>query len=403
MNKKRIISATMMGLVTLAPFAVKTTSVIADGLEDNQTNAERADITNWVANSTEQIQSNMQEQNIDVNNLNNTVYIVRWGDTLSGISDATGISVDKLAYDNHIENVDLIYAGQRLVLNKDGQVPTGYHYKGTGHTCAYSPIIINNYDLSDNSIHKKYVNIEQSPVKKVVLKEAQKDEDEFKPNADKVDEAGLDGNLVRNASQGLEKAQSAQSSTASSTSSSTTNASSSSESKTSTSGKSDVKSDKESESKELSSDEFTKAVEDAINTKLTGSSISFIDPMDTTATLEDSEDIFDTDESASTTGKMTEETAEKLADEITSKLQSSDKFEDLTKASKAKLTITQDGEDFEYNVSFEASEDESSENESSEESREDVDSESEETESSSESSSESNAVDTNDESEDEDY
>ena len=46
MNKKRILSATVMGLVTLAPFAVKTTSVIADGLQDNQTNAERADITN---------------------------------------------------------------------------------------------------------------------------------------------------------------------------------------------------------------------------------------------------------------------------------------------------------------------------------------------------------------------
>lgn len=399
MNKKRIISATMMGLVTLAPFAVKTTSVIADGLEDNQTNAERADITNWVANSTEQIQSNMQEQNIDVNNLNNTVYIVRWGDTLSGISDATGISIDKLAYDNHIENVDLIYAGQRLVLNKDGQVPTNYHYKGTGKTCAYSPIIINNYDLSDNSVNKKIIN--NSPVKEVVIKEAQKDEDEFKPNADNVDKAGLNGDLVRKDGQGLEKAQSDQSSTASSASSSTTNASSSSESKTSTSSKSDVKSDKESESKELSSDEFTKAVEDAINTKLNDSSISFIDPMDTTATLEDSEDVFDTDESASTTGKMTEETAEKLADEITSALQESDKFEDLTKASKAKLTITQDGEDFEYNVSFESSEDESSE-----ESSEDVDSESEETESSSSTdteSSESNAVDTNDESEDEDY
>lgn len=48
---------------------------------------------------------------------NGTDYVVReiiWGDTLSEISLETGISVDRLADYNHIENPDLIYAGSAL-------------------------------------------------------------------------------------------------------------------------------------------------------------------------------------------------------------------------------------------------------------------------------------------------
>lgn len=396
MNKKRILSATVMGLVTLAPFAVKTTSVIADGLQDNQTNAERADITNWVANSTEQIQSNMQEQNIDINNLNDTVYFVRWGDTLSGISEATGIAINKLAYDNHIENIDLIYAGQRLVLNKDGQVPTDYHYRGTGKTCAYSPIIINNYDFSDHSVNKQVINFNVSPVKEKVTEEAKEDKDQFKPNADNVDKAGLDGDAVRKAKQGLEKAQSDQSSATSTVSSSTTGASSSSEAKSSTSSKEASSSDKEAKSEELSEEDFKTAVEDAINDKLDTDSINFIDDKVETEKLDEdkAEDVFDTDETSKTTGKMTEETAKKLADEIVSALKDSDKYEDVINAEKVELSLTANGDAFDYNVSFEASDEESSEASS----EDDVDSTSEDTD-----SEESNAVDTNDESEDEDY
>lgn len=42
------------------------------------------------------------------------IYIIQPGDTLSGISAATGVSVDKLAYVNGIADVDLIYAGSAL-------------------------------------------------------------------------------------------------------------------------------------------------------------------------------------------------------------------------------------------------------------------------------------------------
>lgn len=123
MNRKRILSAALASALLFAPFLGQTSSVLANSFYANQTNAERADITNWVANDTEQISSNISSQHIDVNNLDQSKYIIQWGDTLSGISAATGISVRKLAYDNNIKNVDLIYAGDTLILNRDGYVP----------------------------------------------------------------------------------------------------------------------------------------------------------------------------------------------------------------------------------------------------------------------------------------
>lgn len=48
--------------------------------------------------------------------INARVYIVQPGDTLSGISAATGVSVNRLAQANGIENIDLIYADSALVI-----------------------------------------------------------------------------------------------------------------------------------------------------------------------------------------------------------------------------------------------------------------------------------------------
>lgn len=44
------------------------------------------------------------------------VYVVQNGDTLSSISAATGVSVDRLAQVNAIRNVHLIYRGSALVI-----------------------------------------------------------------------------------------------------------------------------------------------------------------------------------------------------------------------------------------------------------------------------------------------
>ena len=86
----------------------------------------------------------MAMQHINTNDLNGTKYIVKWGDTLSGISTATGISVAKIAYDNHIQNINLIYAGQTLILNKDGDVPQNFHPQGDPNQVVISKTTINN-------------------------------------------------------------------------------------------------------------------------------------------------------------------------------------------------------------------------------------------------------------------
>lgn len=65
--------------------------------------------------------------NVDMDVLNNTkilkakkttikttYYIVKKGDTLSGIAKKFGTTVNKIAKDNNIKNVNLIYPGQRL-------------------------------------------------------------------------------------------------------------------------------------------------------------------------------------------------------------------------------------------------------------------------------------------------
>ncbi|NJE65052.1 LysM peptidoglycan-binding domain-containing protein [Enterococcus durans] len=69
------------------------------------TDYEKVDAAEWTPRTVEQIKADMKGNE----------YTIVWGDTLSGISQATNISVQKLADMNKIANVDLIYAGNKLV------------------------------------------------------------------------------------------------------------------------------------------------------------------------------------------------------------------------------------------------------------------------------------------------
>ena len=141
MNSKKQLTALLM-TAALAGSAMITPTVLAN--TTGQSIEEQADITNWVANTPQQISNNMVMQHINTNDLNGTKYIVQWGDTLSGISAATGISVAKIAYDNHIQNINLIYAGQTLILNKNGSVPQNYRPQGDPNLVVISKTTINN-------------------------------------------------------------------------------------------------------------------------------------------------------------------------------------------------------------------------------------------------------------------
>lgn len=142
-NNHKKLAATLMTAV-LAGSVVATSITVANANTASGTPEEQADITNWIANTPQQISNHMAMQHIDTNNLNGAQYVIQWGDTLSGISSATGISVAKLCYDNNIQNADLIYAGDILILNRTGNVPAGYVPNVNPDAVAQTKVTINN-------------------------------------------------------------------------------------------------------------------------------------------------------------------------------------------------------------------------------------------------------------------
>ncbi|MCC4367970.1 LysM peptidoglycan-binding domain-containing protein [Limosilactobacillus reuteri] len=168
LSKKQLAATLMTAVLAGSVMIGSVATVEADNASGSP--EEQADITNWIANTPEQISNNMAMQHINTNNLNGTRYIIQWGDTLSGISAATGISVVKLCYDNNIQNANLIFAGDVLILNREGSVPAGYDPNVNPNVVAQTKITINNgpttvniavqpqsvvknYDNSDNSDH----------------------------------------------------------------------------------------------------------------------------------------------------------------------------------------------------------------------------------------------------------
>lgn len=79
---------------------------------------EKAEATEWSPRSAEQIKAD----------ISGNKYTIVWGDTLSAISEATNITVEKLAQWNSISNVDLIFAGNTI--SWDGNVATMENAQG---------------------------------------------------------------------------------------------------------------------------------------------------------------------------------------------------------------------------------------------------------------------------------
>ncbi|MCD7132151.1 LysM peptidoglycan-binding domain-containing protein [Limosilactobacillus balticus] len=166
LSKKQLAATFMTAVLAGAVMIGSVATVEADNASGSP--EEQADITNWIANTPEQISNNMAMQHINTNNLNGTRYIIQWGDTLSGISAATGISVAKLCYDNNIQNANLIFAGDVLILSREGSVPAGYDPNVNPNIVAQTKITINNGSTTVNiavqpqSVVKNYDNSDHS-------------------------------------------------------------------------------------------------------------------------------------------------------------------------------------------------------------------------------------------------
>ena len=73
----------------------------------------------WVARTVAEVKADIQ--NID----NLSHYTIKWGDTLSAISGATGLSVDSLVEINRIANRDLIFANNQLYFSEEAFLKDG--------------------------------------------------------------------------------------------------------------------------------------------------------------------------------------------------------------------------------------------------------------------------------------
>lgn len=109
MNKKMLVSA-IVGTVLGVVFVTGGTDAHASEMDGV-----------WTPRTVDQIKA-------DIAKAKDNQYTIVWGDTLSGISQATNLTVQKLADMNKIANVDLIYAGNTLVF--DGNVVTAKNAQG---------------------------------------------------------------------------------------------------------------------------------------------------------------------------------------------------------------------------------------------------------------------------------
>lgn len=366
MKKKNYVSKAVMLGALLAPIGMPTVSVLADSFYQNQTSAHAADITNWIASTPEQITNNLTTQNINPQQLDGQQYVIQWGDTLWGLSQATGISIEKLAYDNNIQNIDLIFAGDVLILKRDGDVPAGYHVTGNGYRCAHSKIVINNYYGDNNRViinNSTFVSDDHSKNTVIYAPDNSDNSVSFSNNTtnnnndkDKDSKDGKDSS-----SSSSESKDASSSSTSGSSSSSSSSTASSSESKAST---------ESSKEKELTDDAFQDKVqsefEQVYQQKRSGSpawtffshegdktGVNATAKKDTESTAlylqgetPKSKDIVDGPKD----GAKTEANAKALAQKIYDALNSDSKMSDLIKAKYAQIQVSYKGDKWAFNV-----------------------------------------------------
>ena len=366
MKKKNYVSKAVMLGALLAPIGMPTVSVLADSFYQNQTSAHAADITNWIASTPEQITNNLTTQNINPQQLDGQQYVIQWGDTLWGISQATGISIEKLVYDNNIQNIDLIFAGDVLILKRDGDVPAGYHVTGNGYRCAHSKIVINNYYGDNNRViinNSTFVSDDHSKNTVIYAPDNSDNSVSFSNsttnNNNDKDKDSKDGK--DSSSSSSESKDASSSSTSGSSSSASSSTASSSESKAST---------ESSKEKELTDDAFQDKVqsefEQVYQQKRSGRPAwSFFshegDKTGENATAKkdtESTSLYRQGETPKAQdivggpkdGAKTEANAKALAQKIYDVLNSDSKLSDLIKAKYAQIQVSYKGDKWAFNV-----------------------------------------------------
>ena len=386
MKKKNYVSKAVMLGALLAPIGMPTVSVLADSFYQNQTSAHAADITNWIASTPEQITNNLTTQNINPQQLDGQQYVIQWGDTLWGISQATGISIEKLAYDNNIQNIDLIFAGDVLILKRDGDVPAGYHVTGNGYRCAHSKIVINNYYGDNNRViinNSTFVSDDHSK-NTVIYAPDNSDNSVSFSNSTTNNNNGKDKD-TKDSKDGKDSSSSSSESKDASSSSTSSSASSSTASGSESKASTDT-----SKEKELTEDAFQDKVQEEVSNiyqqkrsgRPTWKFFSHVDDKndlnadakkdtERTALYRQGETAKDEDiANGPKDGARTEANAKALAEKIYDTLNKGGKMSELIKAKYAQIKVTYKGDKWTFNVDvYKEKESSSSSTETSSESK----------------------------------
>ena len=115
----------MKGILSLRGFRkLRTGAIVATGVflfatSNGQLVQASEEDGVWEARTVEQVKADIASLAKDSN------YVIKWGDTLSVISEATGISMDALAQMNQITNINLIYAHNELGFTHPISTTTG--------------------------------------------------------------------------------------------------------------------------------------------------------------------------------------------------------------------------------------------------------------------------------------
>lgn len=113
-------AVTVMKTVNSTDFDEKDTYMADETISSESSKALGAITAKWSDNDVETIRAEIERQR----EAGLSVYVIQWGDTLSVLAEALGVTVDDLAATNNIGNKDLILAGDLLlgVLNTDAIV-----------------------------------------------------------------------------------------------------------------------------------------------------------------------------------------------------------------------------------------------------------------------------------------
>ena len=280
-------------------------------------------------------------------------------------------------------------------MNRDGQVPTDYHVTGSGHRCANSKVVINNYYGDHNRVVIKNTTFVSDDHSKTTVIYAPDNSDNSlsfsNTNNNSGDKDTKDSkDSKESSSSSSESKESKDASSSSSSSTSSTSGSSSSTSSSTASSSESKPSTESSKEKELSDDAFQDKVqsefEQVYQQKRSGSPAwSFFSHVTDTAggnteakkdtestalyrqgETPKAEDIVDGPKD----GAKTESNAKALAEKIYDALNRDSKMSDLIKAKYAQIKVTYQGDKWTFNVDvYKEKESSSSSSEKSSESK----------------------------------